>query len=59
MDRKYIVVFLLLFSSSIMLGLALKNVADDALVIGYVVGGLFLMGALYGIVTQKEEQPEK
>lgn len=56
MDRKYIVVFLLLFSSSIMLGLALKNVVDSALVIGYVVGGFFLMSALYCILKQPEKQ---
>lgn len=58
MNKKYIAVFLLLFSSSIMLGLALKNTVDYAMLIAYGVGGLFLIGALYGALTQKEGKPK-
>ena len=41
-----------------MLGLALKNTVDYAMLIAYGVGGLFLIGALYGALTQKEGKPK-
>lgn len=47
MKRNYTVFFLLLFSSTILAGLALKDVLEYSMIVGYGLGVLFLLCAAF------------
>ncbi|WP_017380346.1 hypothetical protein [Paenisporosarcina sp. TG-14] len=59
MKKNYTVLFLFLFLSSIMGGLALKNVLTYSMVIGYGLGVIFLICSIYfAMKDQKNSKPQ-
>jgi hypothetical protein len=55
-NLNYLIFFLLLFCSSIMGGYALKDAFEFSVTIGYGLGILFLLAAVYFQSKRKEEE---
>jgi hypothetical protein len=56
MLKNYTVMFLMLFSSSILLGLALKNVFDYSMLVGVSLGTVFLLCSAASLGEKNQQQ---